>query len=168
MAVSDNVLNVAFVPPETRNTSTFVNSLTYTARSPDHWAIHPKPYERSKTGRTIAFDPPLEEFTVLWTCLEDAGERGVTKEHKYGSARDEAIGKTSDQVEPKGREILGKAEGPTIGIVTSGKVEIIEQAHNFDSLTLEEGGIVFVKPSTEIAVQTLEGGAEIWWATCIG
>jgi len=166
MAVSDNVLNAAFVPPETRNTSTFIDSLTYTARPPSHWLLPPKPYKKSKTGKTIAFDPPLEEFTVLWTQLGGAGERGITKESKYGSVREEVLGKTSGAAEPDWREVLGKAEGPTIGIVTSGKVEIIEQANEFDTLTLEAGGVVFVKPETEIAVQVLEGEGEVWWATC--
>lgn len=166
MAVSDNVLNAAFVPSETRNTSTFINSLTYTARPPSHWSLPPKPYKKSKTGKTVAFDPPLEEFTVLWTQLGGAGEPGATKESKYGSARDEALRTTDDVAEPHGREVLGKAEGPTIGIVTSGKVEIIEQANNFDTLSLEAGGIVFVKPETEVAVQVLEGEGEVWWATC--
>lgn len=165
MAVSDNVLNAAFVPPETRNTSTFINSLTYTTRPPSHWSLAPKPYKKSKAGKTIAFDPPLEEFTVLWTQLEGASEPGATKESKYGSARDEALGIIDDVAEPQGREVLGKAEGPTIGIVTSGKVEIIEQADNFDTVTLEAGGIVFVKPETEVAVQVLEGEGEVWWAT---
>lgn len=140
MATSDNVLNAAFVPPETRNTRTFVDSLTYTARSPQHWLLPNTAYSRSKTGRTSAFDPPLEEFTVLWTQLKGQGEES--------------------------KEVLANAEGPTIGIVTRGTIEFEEQGPDRVKLSLGEGAVIFVKPKVELVVQSIKGDGEVWWATC--
>lgn len=140
MAVSDNVLNAAFVPPETRNTRTFVDALTYTARKPRHWALQRTPYKRSKTGRTTAFDPPLEEFTVLWTQLRGTGEEST--------------------------EYLENAEGPTIGIVTQGTIEFEEQGPDRETLVLGEGGIIFVKPKIDVTVRSKNADGEVWWATC--
>lgn len=94
MAVSDNVVNSAFVPPEERDISTFVDMLTYTSREASHWALPEKTFERSRTGRTTAFQPPMEEFDVLWTRL------GLAE------------------------ETLAPAEGPTIGFVTKGSVRM--------------------------------------------
>lgn len=94
MAVSDNVVNSAFVPPEERDISTFIDMLTYTSREPSHWALPQNEFKRSMTGKTTAFKPPLEEFNVLWTQL------GL------------------------GAETLGPSEGPTIGIVTKGSVRV--------------------------------------------
>jgi len=56
--------------------------------------------------------------------------------------------------------------GPTIGIVTKGKVECREEGENFVTVALGLGGIVFVKPGTEVGVQAVQGEAEMWWATC--
>ncbi|EJC97908.1 mannose-6-phosphate isomerase [Fomitiporia mediterranea MF3/22] len=140
MAVSDNVLNAAFVPPDTRNTRTFTESLTYTAREPNHWLLEKTPYKRSRTGRTTAFDPPLEEFTVLWTKL---------REHEGGE------------------EYLENAEGPTIGIVTRGTIEFEEQGPDRDKLVLGEGAIIFVKPKTDLIVRSTAEEGEVWWSTCV-
>ncbi|KAL5519949.1 hypothetical protein ACEPAG_1609 [Sanghuangporus baumii] len=137
MAVSDNVFNAAFVPPETRNTQTFVEALTYTAREPQHWALRPTSYKRSRQGRTTAFDPPLEEFTVLWT-----------------------------QLNGKGEEFLENAEGPTIGIVTKGTIDFEEQGPDREKLTLGEGAIIFVKPKTDLVARSTTDDGEVWWATC--
>lgn len=140
MAVSDNVLNAAFVPPGTRNTRTFLESLTYTAREPRHWLLKKIPYRRSRTGRTLAFNPPLEEFTVLWTKL---------REHE-GS-----------------EEYLENAEGPTIGIVTRGTIEFEEQGPDRDKLALGEGAVFFVKPKTDLIVRSTAEEGEVWWSTCV-
>jgi len=34
------------------------------------------------------------------------------------------------------------------------------------TVALGLGGIVFVKPGTEVGVQAVQGEAEMWWATC--
>lgn len=139
MAVSDNVLNAAFVPQDARNTQTFVNGLTYTARETSAWGLPSTPYKHSKKGRTTAYDPPLEEFTVLNTRLEG----NELEEH------------------------LAAANGPTMGIALNGKVKVEEQGPNREVLEMEKGTIVFVKPGTQLVVTALGNTkVDIWWATC--
>jgi len=176
MAVSDNVLNAAFVPPSSRNTSSFVNSLTYTARSPSHWSLQPTPYKLSRTGQTTAYDPPLEEFTVLWTQLSQSRPNETESTTQDASMSTTGIVSKGDFLtldqgadtvkDWHGKEVLRGAAGPTIGVVTRGKVECREEGGDFTTVTLGLGGIVFVKPGTEIGVQAIQDEAEIWWATC--
>lgn len=149
MAVSDNVLNSAFAPPEEikQQVPIFLEMLTYTARPASHWALPVRPYAHSLQRRTSAYDPPLEEFTVLGTSLRP-GPGGVG-----GDGR---------------RERLGAVGGPTIGIVTRGKVRV---SAGGDTLELEEGGIVYVVPGNEVQVELLQpdgdGEGEVWWAACV-
>ncbi|EPQ55687.1 mannose-6-phosphate isomerase [Gloeophyllum trabeum ATCC 11539] len=152
MAVSDNVLNSAFVPPPERDVRTFVNMLTYAYRPPSGWFLPRKPYERSKNGKTEKFAPPLDEFAVLWTSLgKDVVGEG---------------------------EVLGASPGPTIGIVTkagtktgdlaSGEGRVRFQVKG-ESEEVPVGGVVFVAPGNEVAVSMVgaEGEAEVWWSTCL-
>ena len=64
-------------------------------------------------------------------------------------------------------EYLENAEGPTIGIVTRGTVEVEEQGPDRENLELGEGAIVFVKPKVDIILRSMTGDAEVWWATCV-
>lgn len=141
MAVSDNVLNAAFVPPSTRNTSTFLHALTFTARPSSHWILLRQAYTGSKLEKTSKFDPPLEEFVVLATDLEQ-GEK----------------------------EVLVAVDGPTIGIVTEGEAvfKVIEGPGKGESLTLGRGAVVFLAPGNKIEIEN-EGneGTEVRWATCL-
>jgi mannose-6-phosphate isomerase len=142
MAVSDNVVNSAFVPPAERDIPTFVDMLTYTSRDASHWSLPSKPFSRSRGGRTTAFSPPLEEFDVLWTRL----------------------GADPTLAAEAAEEALAPAAGPTIGIVTQGKVKVVAGG---EELELPEGGIAFVAPGNEITVQTVGSGeGEVWWAAC--
>ncbi|KLO08020.1 mannose-6-phosphate isomerase [Schizopora paradoxa] len=176
MAVSDNVLNAAFVPPDSRNTSTFVNSLTYTSRPPSHWSLPQTPYKLSRTGQTTAYDPPLEEFTVLHTQLSQSRANFTASATKDASMSTTGIVSKGDFLtldqgaqtvkDWNGKEVLRGAAGPTIGIVTRGMVECREEGGDFATVPLGFGGVVFVKPGTEVSVQAVQGEAEMWWATC--
>jgi mannose-6-phosphate isomerase len=136
MAVSDNVVNSAFAPPEERDIKTFTDMLTYTSREPAHWSLKVSDFPRSKTGQTKAFSPPLEEFDVLWT-----------------------------QLSPGKSEHIGAANGPTIGIVTSGGDTRFSAGG--EELVVPSGGIVYVVPGHGMTVEQVGGGAgEVWWATC--
>lgn len=105
MAVSDNVLNVAFVPPEERQAKDFIRALTFTARDKDFWRLGHQTYKRSKEGKTQSYEPPLEEFVVLGTSLE-AGEK----------------------------EVLKAINGPSIGIVVKGTMKVsAEQTFTLDA-----------------------------------
>ncbi|KAH9856537.1 mannose-6-phosphate isomerase [Lenzites betulinus] len=141
MAVSDNVVNAAFDAPETLapQVSTFVDMLTYTARPAAHWALPRAAYAHSGEGRTAQYAPPLEEFVVLGTLLES------------GAAKEE----------------LGAVGGPTVGIVTRGRVRVAVSRGD-ERLNLNEGAVVFVPPGNDISVELLgEGTGEVWWS-CFG
>ncbi|KAI9057211.1 mannose-6-phosphate isomerase [Trametes sanguinea] len=146
MAVSDNVVNAAFDSPESlaSQITTFVNMLTYTARPVSHWALPREAYSHSREGRTSKYDPPMEEFVVLGTTLDSQSAK---------------------------TERLGAVRGPTIGIVTKGKVKITVRRDN-EQLDLDEGGVVFISPGNDIQVELLEGrgqegAGEVWWS-CFG
>ncbi|KAI0073128.1 mannose-6-phosphate isomerase [Panus rudis PR-1116 ss-1] len=140
MAISDNVLNAAFVPESQskQHVPTFLSMLTYTSREPSHWILPHTKYKHSKTGKTQAYDPPLDEFVVLGTHL------------KEGDA-----------------EVLGAVGGPTIGIVTKGRVRFSVAAG--EVVEIDEGGIVYVVPGCDVEADLVKGAdggyGEVWWAT---
>ncbi|KZT66184.1 mannose-6-phosphate isomerase [Daedalea quercina L-15889] len=144
MAISDNVFNAAFSPPEelTAQVPIFVDMLTYTARPATNWALPPKPYAGATHGRTTAYDPPLEEFAVLRTALS-GGEA---------------------------REVL-RVRGPLVGIVTKGGLAVRSGG---EEMVLEEGGVVYVvhggAGERQVEVELREAGedgeGEVWWSVC--
>jgi len=141
MAFSDNVLNAGFTDPmqAKEHVSTFLESLTYTARDVSHWDLHPTNYPHSQLGRTKLYAPPFEEFVVLGTSLKD-------DEH---------------------RDVLGEVNGPTIGIVTKGTVKLAvgDEAVVAEEGTV----VYVVPHSNieiELSGRTGENGiGEVWWAT---
>ncbi|KAI0710117.1 mannose-6-phosphate isomerase [Earliella scabrosa] len=145
MAVSDNVVNAAFDSPDSlaSQVDTFVDMLTYTARPPSHWALPAQKYQHSQLGRSVKYDPPMEEFVVVGTFLSAK------------NAKDEC---------------LGAVDGPTTGIVTRGRVKIAtNKGEVTEQLELGEGGVVFVPPGNEIQVEVFEGqgseeAGEVWWS----
>ncbi|CCM05807.1 uncharacterized protein FIBRA_08041 [Fibroporia radiculosa] len=149
MAVSDNVVNAAFSPPEEVKSQipTFLEMLTYTARPASHWNLPARSYKYSVHARTTAYDPPLEEFVVLGTVFHPGP----------GSTGD---GGRKERLEP--------SDGPTMGIVTRGRVRMNVGDETVD---LEEGAVVYVVPGNTINVELLqpdqEGEGEVWWATCV-
>ncbi|KAI0649334.1 mannose-6-phosphate isomerase [Trametes meyenii] len=144
MAVSDNVVNAAFDSPDSlaSQIGTFVDMLTYTARPTSHWALPREAYPHSRKGRTSKYDPPMEEFVVLVTALD--GKSAQTEQ-------------------------LGAVQGPTIGIVTKGRVRIaVRNGH--EELELDEGAVVFIPPRNDIDIELLAGRGmtdigEVWWST---
>ena len=70
----------------------------------------------------------------------------------------------------KVEERLAAVDGPTIGIVTRGKVRVgAARKGEEEQLDLDEGGVFFVLPGNEIHIQVLEGSgpagaAEVWWS----
>ena len=146
MATSDNVLNAGFVPPSSRQTRTFVDSLAYDALPASAFALPRTPYKKSRRGKTVAYDPPFEEFTVLGT--------------KFSASEAESVG----QGELPVHEVLESVLGPTACIVTKGMVRLREEG-KVELLELGEGGVGFVKPG--VVVEVLgegQGPVEIWWA----
>ncbi|KAI0474925.1 mannose-6-phosphate isomerase [Xylariaceae sp. FL0804] len=74
MARSNNVLNVGFCPPADRNSvDLFANTLTFKSHSKEDVTLPSQKCERSRSGRTVAYRPPMQEFDMLKADL-GAGE----------------------------------------------------------------------------------------------
>ncbi|EIN12725.1 mannose-6-phosphate isomerase [Punctularia strigosozonata HHB-11173 SS5] len=138
MAISDNVVNAAFCPPEGRDVSTFQSMLTYTSRPASHWALPRKPSQLSGKGRTSAFCPPLEEFDVLWTELS-------------GGVKD---------------EFLKPSKGPTIGIVLKGTVKFTTKGESL-TLPEGGIAFIAANSEVHVELLKGEQ-ADVWWSTYSG
>jgi mannose-6-phosphate isomerase len=81
MAASDNVIRAGFTP-KFKDVNTLTSTLTYDYAPPENQILSPKPY----TGATLnvaayrsgalceLYDPPIEEFSVIQTILQDQGK----------------------------------------------------------------------------------------------
>ena len=150
MATSDNVLNSGFVPPSARQTDVFVSSLSYDALPASAFALPYTPYKKSGMDKTIAYDPPIDDFTVLWTRIPSS-DAGKVEERN---------------VNVRLVEVLEAVKGPTACIVTKGQINLREEG-KVDVLELPEGGVGFIKPGTIVEVLRCgnsEGALDIWWA----
>lgn len=104
MARSNNVLNAGFCPPGDRNNADmFCGTLTFKAHSRDDVYLPHKKSEKSKTGKTVVYAPPMSEFNMLKTQLS-AGE--------------------SDEISP--------SDGPGVFIVTQGHGKMEADGKTFD------------------------------------
>lgn len=92
MARSNNVLNVGFCPAADRdNVDMFADTLTFKSHSREDVVLPKVKSERSQTGRTEVYKPPMSEFDMLVAGL-GAGEG----------------------------DVLGAGEGPGVMLVTQG------------------------------------------------
>lgn len=74
MARSNNVLNVGFCPPADRNNvDMFCDTLTFRSHSREDVVLPRQKSERSRTGRTEVYKPPMSEFDMIVSGLR-AGE----------------------------------------------------------------------------------------------
>jgi mannose-6-phosphate isomerase len=79
MARSNNVLNTGFCPPAERNSvDLFTKVLTFKVHDPKEPVLERMSSEKSTTGRTTAFKPPMSEFNMLITELKK-GEHETVK-----------------------------------------------------------------------------------------
>jgi len=62
MATSDNVVR-AGLTPKLRDVPTLISMLTYTSAPPHAQLLRPEPFDGSG-GKTMLYDPPIEEFSV--------------------------------------------------------------------------------------------------------
>ncbi|KAL2875612.1 hypothetical protein SGCOL_009231 [Colletotrichum sp. CLE4] len=105
MARSNNVLNTGFCPPGDRNNiDLFSKTLTFKAHSKDDVLLPAEESPRGTKGRTVVYPPPLSEFDMLKTDLD---ERNKT-------------------------EILKAGEGPSVAIVTDGEGVLEADGKIFD------------------------------------
>ncbi|KAL1863121.1 hypothetical protein Daus18300_008113 [Diaporthe australafricana] len=79
MARSNNVLNVGFCPSADKNNiDMFANTLTFKSHSREDVVLPKQKSDRSKTGKTEVYKPPLSEFDMIISGLK-AGESDEIK-----------------------------------------------------------------------------------------
>jgi len=132
MAISDNVVNAAFVPPSERDIKTFTDMLTYSSRPASTYALKPEKYAKSGSGKTTKYDPPLEEFDVLWTAFDGKGTEG-----------------------------LGKVEGPSIAICLKGEVGLGVKGGE-EQVEMTQGSVVYVKSGTPVVLESKGAADVYW------
>ncbi|KAF9881523.1 hypothetical protein CkaCkLH20_00669 [Colletotrichum karsti] len=94
MARSNNVLNTGFCPPGDRNNiDLFSKTLTFKAHSKKDVMLPEEKSSRSVEGRTVVYRPPLSEFDMLRTELDEKNRA----------------------------ETIKAGEGPSVAIVTGGE-----------------------------------------------
>ncbi|KAK3940851.1 RmlC-like cupin domain-containing protein [Diplogelasinospora grovesii] len=104
MARSNDVLNAGFCPPADRNNiDMFAETLTFKAHSVDDVKLPSKRSDKSKTGKTIVYSPPMSEFDILKTGL-------------HGGESDE----------------ISASDGPGVFIVTQGHGKMEADGKTFD------------------------------------
>lgn len=131
MARSDNVLNTGFCPKAERNSAAdFCAVLTFAPHSPEQCMLKPKPYERSKEGKTQVYQPPLSEFNVLETRL--------------GAGESESLGKVGASI------VLGTKGSATVNAggksfeLKEGHVYFVSQGVNLDVSAKDDGLLMHI------------------------
>ena len=78
MARSNNVLNTGFCPRADRDSvELFSNTMTFEPHSPNQMMLPSKSSNKGKHGKTVVYAPPMSEFNMLLTNLEE-GETEVS------------------------------------------------------------------------------------------
>ena len=123
MAASDNVVRSGLTP-KFKDVSTLVRMLTYNYTSPEAQILRGDPFDDCK--RTVLYDPPIEEFSILRTNLKD-GES----------------------------EIVKAIAGPSVVIVTegSGKIKYRENGAE-QSQNADKGFVFFVAAGLDVELET--------------
>ncbi|KAG8993331.1 Mannose-6-phosphate isomerase [Tulasnella sp. 427] len=135
MATSDNVVR-AGLTPKLRDVPTLTSMLTYKWGPADSQIMPPVKYRSTKA--TTIYDPPIEEFSVLMTCLK-SGEN----------------------------EVHEPIKGPSILILTegSGRLAWTEKDSSRQEESLEKPGLVyFAGAGVGLELEAGEGGMTVYRA----
>lgn len=71
MAASDNVVR-AGLTPKARDVDVLLSMLTYKSASADEQRLRSPVWDGDAQGHTLLYDPPIPEFTLLFTALRDS------------------------------------------------------------------------------------------------
>ncbi|KAK1714234.1 phosphomannose isomerase type I [Colletotrichum lupini] len=105
MARSNNVLNTGFCPPGDRNNiDLFSKTLTFKAHNKNDVLLPAEKSSRGTQGRTVVYPPPLSEFDMLKTDLDEGSKT----------------------------EVLKASEGPSVAIVIEGEGVLEADGEKFD------------------------------------
>ena len=120
------MLNVGFMDDDEKNSISLVTRvLSCTPRPADGFRLEARPFDKASSGKTVAFQTPFEEFSMLQVPRMDVFEE------------------------------IGPLSGPLIGVVTSDTKGVIELAGGKDAArTIESarGTIVFLAAGHKLRV----------------
>ncbi|ODQ63185.1 mannose-6-phosphate isomerase [Nadsonia fulvescens var. elongata DSM 6958] len=139
MAASDNVVRSGFTP-KFKDVDNLVAMLTYSYSPVAEQKMAPQPFDRAHgQGKTIVYDPPIAEFAVLQTTLDN----------------------TNESVTFKG------LKGPSIFISTkgNGKIATTTQGKNIE-LDFKTGFVFFVAADTEVILTSTDDEFVSYRAFC--
>lgn len=78
MARSDNVINTGFCPRADRDSAElFTAALTFSPRSVDETILKAQKSDKGRQGYTMVLAPPMAEFNMLVTELEEPGQKEI-------------------------------------------------------------------------------------------
>ncbi|EEB07555.1 mannose-6-phosphate isomerase [Schizosaccharomyces japonicus yFS275] len=78
MAASDNVIRVGFTP-KYKDVNTLVENLTYQTANAEEQLTIPVPFAGANgEGKTLLYDPPIEEFSILQTVVPNGKKQSVS------------------------------------------------------------------------------------------
>ena len=81
MARSNNVINTGFCPRADRDDiELFSSSLTFNSHRAEEMLLESRPSPKGRNGKTVVYAPPLSEFSMLATMLQQ-GETEVTQHY---------------------------------------------------------------------------------------
>jgi mannose-6-phosphate isomerase len=124
MATSDNVINAGFLPEGDRAKKQFLDLVRYDSNPRDDHHVHSEKYEKG-SGKTIVYDPPIEEFSILKTDLSK-GEK----------------------------EEIDGVEGPGILICVEGEAKVgYEKGAEKGDFELSKGHVFFVAAGTKLSYE---------------
>ncbi|ODQ79692.1 hypothetical protein BABINDRAFT_7909 [Babjeviella inositovora NRRL Y-12698] len=125
MAASDNVVRAGFTP-KFKDVENLVDMLTYSYDSVEKQKMAPLAFPRAQgDGKSVLYDPPIAEFSVLQTVLSKTGDV----------------------------QTFARFEGPSIVITTKGTGKISVKGSS-SPLEAETGFVFFVAPGAEIELES--------------
>ena len=133
MAASDNVVRSGLTP-KLKDVSTLVNMLTYNHGPADAQILHGVPFKSST--KTLLYNPPIEEFSVLKTELSSKGQS----------------------------ETLEGLQGPSILIVTHGQGLISSESSVPQEAGF--GAVFFIAAQTPVTLEAQSDKAIFYRAFC--
>ncbi|KAJ2657373.1 Mannose-6-phosphate isomerase [Coemansia sp. RSA 1200] len=138
MATSDNVVR-AGLTPKMRDVDVLVDMLTYDFGTPQAKLLEPTAFARGTGGRTVVYDPPIDEFAVACTRLL-----------------------------PDEEETVESMQGPQIVIVVQGSGRLTSSGGSGgaddSSFDVHPGYVYFVYPGTSYTLRAVadskDGGGQ--------
>ncbi|KAG0700581.1 RmlC-like cupin domain-containing protein [Suillus ampliporus] len=135
MATSDNIIAVAFSPPEERDVQNFLLCVQYNP-TPGKTLIQPTMFTRrsTHTNGSLLYNPPIDELAIMRVIV---ARRGTESHHKL--------------------------RGPSIVVAIEGEGAVV-WAEGAKTLGMKKGQVVFIGAGTEVKFSAFETSFKLYRA----